>query len=371
RGKLIYVNTTSTEGTATHLLHNRIVLKFANADSYSNDHSPLVYFCRTPDEPLLVLDTTTMDTLSIKLPRMNSSVVSCNYNMVGVYGGEITMRRERVTKVGDDKYEFAYEFCKAKFPEALKYFERWAMIRDRTADIEKKWTENEEKRFMEKTIAPAPFRPTMYQSIEKPNADIVPINPKQDFRSKFADDFILIREIGSGAFGRVFEAQNILDKWKYAVKRIALPGKSSEDKVQEKLREVHSMAKFDHPNIVRYYGSWIERPPQVPFQEHNVYLYIQMQHCNHSLEDWLRENEQQPRNQERMRDLFKQLVEAVAYIHSKGVIHRDLKPRNILFDDVNRIRVCDLGISTEIAISTIEGEEVSETRTIIGTPLYK
>ncbi|GMT11829.1 hypothetical protein PFISCL1PPCAC_3126, partial [Pristionchus fissidentatus] len=185
---------------------------------------------------------------------------------------------------------------------------------------------------------------------------------------RFTHEFKFIKEIGSGAFGRVVEAEHFLDKWKYAVKQIAFQRK--EDKVEKILREVQTMAKFDHPNIVRYYGAWIERPPQVFFFKFRVKLfwsifYMPTVLCNYSLEDWLSENEQQPRDHQKMRVLFKQLVEAVAYIHSKDVIHRDLKPSNILFDEKDGIRVCDLGIATEI----FEAETLS-TRTITGTPLY-
>ncbi|GMT10111.1 hypothetical protein PFISCL1PPCAC_1408, partial [Pristionchus fissidentatus] len=226
--------------------------------------------------------------------------------------------------------------------------------------------EKEEENKQEKTITNASSQPTNYHSSGKLAAEIVPVDPKQNEKSKFADEFKNIKEIGSGVYGRVFEAENILDKCKYAVKRIAFPRDSNEDLISKKLREVQAMAKFDHSNIVRYYGSWTERPPQ----DHNMYLHILMQLCKHSLAYWLMENYQQPRDQQRMRYLFKQLVDAVAYIHRKEVIHRDLKPSNILFDEVDRIRVCDLGLATN-AISSIDGEEITGTRTVIGTPLYK
>lgn len=81
---------------------------------------------------------------------------------------------------------------------------------------------------------------------------------------------------------------------------------------------------------------------------------------------------------------FKQMVSAVAYIHEKGFIHRDLKvsmeiygrnsfqfqPSNILFAGTDQLKVCDLGIATQYIF---EGEDHDENsaRTKIGTPIYQ
>ncbi|KAJ1368774.1 hypothetical protein KIN20_030050 [Parelaphostrongylus tenuis] len=80
------------------------------------------------------------------------------------------------------------------------------------------------------------------------------------FHSKFIQDFEPVKLLGCGGFGVVFEARNRLDECPYAVKRIAVA--NSEHAIQLVLREVRAMAKLDHPGIIRYYHTWIERPPQ-------------------------------------------------------------------------------------------------------------
>ncbi|GMT26133.1 hypothetical protein PFISCL1PPCAC_17430, partial [Pristionchus fissidentatus] len=202
----------------------------------------------------------------------------------------------------------------------------------------------------------------------------------------FAEDFELVNVIGRGGFGYVFEARNILDGAKYAVKRIELCKKNK----GKLLKEVRVMAQLDHQNIVRYYAAWIEKPPplwqvtilfsrsayifynytlpEFPCYDTCAFLYIQMQLCNHSLKDWLGDNQILPREPRRIDSIFKQIVEGVAYIHNRGVIHRDLKPDNILFDHTGRIRVCDMGIASGFRKN--EGHEMTETRTAISTPLY-
>ncbi|KAJ2818222.1 hypothetical protein GGI24_005163, partial [Coemansia furcata] len=74
-------------------------------------------------------------------------------------------------------------------------------------------------------------------------------------RSRYHDDFIQLRTLGRGGFGRVFEARNKLDGRRYAVKQIKVKGQITADKT---LRETKTLASLEHPNIVRYYSSWIE-----------------------------------------------------------------------------------------------------------------
>ncbi|VDN08682.1 unnamed protein product [Dibothriocephalus latus] len=86
------------------------------------------------------------------------------------------------------------------------------------------------------------------------------------------------------------------------------------------------------------------QPPQL-----SCYLYIQMQLCSRkSLKDWLADNptvaSRQPR--ERVYGIFLQIVDAVAYLHSRDYMHRDLKPSNILFDQENHIKLADFGLVT-------------------------
>ncbi|EDW34278.1 GL22166 [Drosophila persimilis] len=80
-----------------------------------------------------------------------------------------------------------------------------------------------------------------------------------------------------------------------------------------------------------------------------VYLYIQMQLCRkESLRDWLRENRTEARASH-IADIFHQIVDAVDYVHLKGLIHRDLKPSNIFFSQDGKIKIGDFGLVTDMA----------------------
>jgi len=80
-----------------------------------------------------------------------------------------------------------------------------------------------------------------------------------------------------------------------------------------------------------------------------VYLYIQMQLCRkESLRDWLRDNRSEARSTH-ISDIFHQIVDAVDYVHLKGLIHRDLKPSNIFFSQDGQIKIGDFGLVTDMA----------------------
>lgn len=78
-----------------------------------------------------------------------------------------------------------------------------------------------------------------------------------------------------------------------------------------------------------------------------IYLYIQMQLCQkQSLKEWLTLNDLSAR-QNKIIPIFEQIVNAVEYVHLKGLIHRDLKPSNIFFSLDGRIKIGDFGLVTD------------------------
>ncbi|KAF8362337.1 hypothetical protein PRIPAC_89260 [Pristionchus pacificus] len=210
-----------------------------------------------------------------------------------------------------------------------------------------------------------------------------------EYVSKFSSEFSVTSIKGEGGFGCVFETFNKLDNWIYAVKRVAV----NQDQMERALREVRALAQLTHAGIVHYNASWIEQPPEgwqraadgamlkemglprnhlksaMNYRDDCVFIYIQMQLCNYSLSDWLKNNvESNSRKLPRMKRWFKQMAEAVEYIHRNNLIHRDLKPSNVLFLENDLLKLCDLGIATH---RHNEDESASTmSRTNLGTMLY-
>uniref|UniRef100_A0A667ZMC2 Eukaryotic translation initiation factor 2-alpha kinase 2 n=1 Tax=Myripristis murdjan TaxID=586833 RepID=A0A667ZMC2_9TELE len=170
----------------------------------------------------------------------------------------------------------------------------------------------------------------------------------------FTADFDSVERLGRGGFGHVYKARRKLEKRFYAVKIIRFKEKAQ--------REVEALAKFQHPNIVRYHTAWTE-PSEYKSDSSSSdsdstshsssaqYLYIQMELCDKkTLREWIDEKNGQQRDHKRREEgltIMKQIVNGVVYIHSENLLHRDLKPANIMFGNEGEVKIGDFGLVTE------------------------
>ncbi len=158
-------------------------------------------------------------------------------------------------------------------------------------------------------------------------------------------------KISSGGFGEVFRAV-VDDGRKVAVKRLAKPY-SLED-AKRFGREVRIMEKLDHPNIVKVLYSNLDADPP--------YFVMPLAECN--LNDILTDLRQ---DENRRRLIFQQILDGLQYAHESGVIHRDIKPHNILILKNDRVMITDFGIgrfvTRDTTTLTVQGNQ-------LGTVIY-
>ncbi|NXO61026.1 E2AK2 kinase, partial [Aramus guarauna] len=168
---------------------------------------------------------------------------------------------------------------------------------------------------------------------------------------RFLRKFKNIMPIGAGGFGNVFKATEKIDKRICAIKRVQFT-----DNV---MREVEGLARLDHENIVRYYCSWkgldrISFPDSSQKPEVILCLFIQMELCEQgSLENWIEKNRLDQKYNQMAENKFLQILEGVKYIHSKELIHRDLKPQNIFISCQDKIKIGDFGLVTSVTYETL------------------
>ncbi|NXN48403.1 E2AK2 kinase, partial [Rynchops niger] len=169
---------------------------------------------------------------------------------------------------------------------------------------------------------------------------------------RFLESFENIEPIGDGGFGNVFKATGKLDKRTYAVKRVSF--------TKNVLREVEELAKLQHENIVRYCWSWegydhvIDPYTRQMSDQKMQCLFIQMELCEQGpLDNWIEKNRQNQKYHKMAQNIFLQIVKGVKYIHSKGLIHRDLKPQNIFISHEDTIKIGDFGLVTSVAYGTL------------------
>ncbi|KAI9519919.1 hypothetical protein NQZ68_022946 [Dissostichus eleginoides] len=187
------------------------------------------------------------------------------------------------------------------------------------------------------------------------------VKKKTSTPSRFTSDFDPIEYLGIGGYGSVYKARRKLEEKYYAVKIVRSDKKA--------FREVGTLSDLLHHNVIRYFNCWIEdtryedgisagssaggySDAQSTDDPSVKFLYIQMELCKtKTLKEWINEkNTQSPQDTKRRQEsltIAQQIVSGVEYIHSKGHIHRDLKPDNILFGlDDKEVKIGDFGLVT-------------------------
>ena len=179
-------------------------------------------------------------------------------------------------------------------------------------------------------------------------------------------DYILYKKIGKGSYGEVFLTQKENDPKKYATKKIDISKFSTKDAYKYLNNEIKIMKQLDHENIIKLYE----------FLNTGRNIYLVMDYINGgSLSDFLSEYKLKtgkPFPQKAIQHFVKQIVQALIHIHSKNIIHRDIKLDNILVnfpskDDKEnldyskgQIKIIDFGLSTQANLA----------KSAVGSPLY-
>jgi serine/threonine protein kinase/Tfp pilus assembly protein PilF len=195
---------------------------------------------------------------------------------------------------------------------------------------------------------PEPFTTTVTKNnLREQTLDFVP----GEF---FGERYQIIEEIGRGGMGRVYKA---IDKElnRIVVLKMIRPERSSDPGMVKRFKkEINLASQITHENVCRIYD----------LGEIDGIKYISMQFIDgENLKDFIQTSKRL--SIETTIDITRQICQALIAAHKKGVIHRDLKPKNIMLDKKGTAFVMDFGIA-----KSIDSEDTIRPGAIVGTPYY-
>ncbi|XP_055328505.1 serine/threonine-protein kinase TAO1-like [Paramacrobiotus metropolitanus] len=158
--------------------------------------------------------------------------------------------------------------------------------------------------------------------------DVANLFSKEDPERLFVD----LREIGHGSFGAVYYARNAITKEVVAIKKMSYVGKQAAEKWQDIVKEVKFLRIVKHPNTIEYKACFIK--------EHTAWLV--MEYCLGSAADII-EVHKKPLREDEIAAICQGSLLGLAYLHSLGKIHRDIKAGNVLLTDYGGVKLADFG----------------------------
>lgn len=208
---------------------------------------------------------------------------------------------------------------------------------------------------------PLPADGRFCSSCGTPSGELAPVSssePNDELKERLARTlagrYEIIRLLGRGGMAVVFLAQDLVLERQVAIK--VLPPDLSHDVrlIPRFQQEAKTAAKLDHPNIIPIYRVESEAGLN----------YFVMRYVNgSSLEQLL---EQGPIPIESARRILREAALALGHAHQRGIVHRDVKPANIMIESDGRVVLTDFGIS-----KALDGDSaLTGTGNIIGTPHY-
>jgi serine/threonine protein kinase len=189
-------------------------------------------------------------------------------------------------------------------------------------------------------------------------AHVCPPEPTEELRKRLASTlagrYEIAKLLGRGGMAVVFLAQDLALERQVAIK--VLPPEMSHDPklIPRFQQEAKTAAKLDHPNIIPIYR--VE-------SEAGLVYFVMKYVTGHSLDQLL---DQGPVTFDTARRILREAALALGHAHKRGIVHRDVKPANIMMEADGRVVLTDFGISKALD----GGAALTGTGAIIGTPHY-
>ncbi|WP_445488334.1 Stk1 family PASTA domain-containing Ser/Thr kinase [Niallia sp. 03133] len=160
--------------------------------------------------------------------------------------------------------------------------------------------------------------------------------------------------VGGGGMANVYLAHDMILDRDVAVKMLRLDYVNDDEFVRRFHREAQSATSLTHPNIVSIYD----------VGEEDTIYYIVMEYVNgYTLKQYIQKHSPVP--VETAIEIMKQLTSAISHAHQNNIVHRDIKPHNILVDKQGNVKITDFGIAMALSATSI-----TQTNSVLGSVHY-
>ncbi|XP_008281878.1 serine/threonine-protein kinase PLK4 [Stegastes partitus] len=168
------------------------------------------------------------------------------------------------------------------------------------------------------------------------------------------EDFKVLTLLGKGSFACVYRAKSVKTGLEVAIKTIDKKAMHKAGMVQRVTNEVEIQCRLKHPSVLELYNY---------FEDSNyVYLVLEMCH-NGEMSRYLKERKM-PFSEDEARHFMHQIVKGMLYLHTHGILHRDLTLSNLLLTSSMNIKIADFGLATQLKLPN------EKHFTMCGTPNY-
>jgi CTD kinase subunit alpha len=161
--------------------------------------------------------------------------------------------------------------------------------------------------------------------------------------------YAIVSQVGEGTFGKVYKAQNTVTKRYVALKRIRMESEKEGFPVTA-MREIKLLQSLRHENVVRLYEMMVSNgmckhlPVYLSDRRRTGSVYMVFEYMDHDLTGILSQT-QFNFTDAHLKSLSHQMLAGLAYLHHKGVVHRDIKGSNILINNRGELKLADFGLA--------------------------
>ncbi|SFJ94318.1 serine/threonine protein kinase [Halobacillus dabanensis] len=160
--------------------------------------------------------------------------------------------------------------------------------------------------------------------------------------------------IGGGGMANVYLAHDTILDREVAIKVLRLEHGNDEEFIARFHREAQSATSLSHPNIVNIYDVG---------EEDDIYFMVMEYVDGMTLKQYIQQHS--PVDVTEAVDIMRQIASAISHAHDNGIVHRDIKPQNILIDHYGHVKVTDFGIAMALSATAL-----TQTNSVLGSVHY-